>query len=258
MTLLLPAWTLLWREMVRFARQPSRVSGALAQPLIMWIFLGAGMSASFQPPGVDQDFMTYLLPGIMLMILLFTAIFSTISIIEDRKEGFLQGVMVAPVSPAAVVLGKILGGAALGFVQVLLMLPLILLPSVTLQLSAGSFLALLPLLFGIGAGLTTVGVLLAWRMESTQGYHAIMMVVLFPAWFLSGAVFPAAGAPAWLAWPVRLNPMTHALDLIRACFAAADPGAPPADPAALWLHGGYFFGFSLLLFGLCMLTVRRR
>ena len=256
MTLWLPALTLVWREILRFYRQPSREAGALMQPVLMWVVVGAGLNASFKPAGMEGNFLDYFLPGIMLVVLLFTAIFSTISIIEDRKEGFLQGVLVAPVSPAAIVLGKVLGGALLGLVQASLLLPLLLLPQVSLTLTFPMLLVLLGVLFAVGAGLTTLGVLLAWPMDSMQGYHAIMMVVLFPLWFLSGAVFPAAGAPAWLAWPIALNPMSHALALVRACFQVAAGHAPATN--GLIINAVYFFGFSGVIFVLAMIIVRRR
>jgi ABC-2 type transport system permease protein len=117
--LMLPALSLCKRELVRFLRQRHRIIGALATPLIFWLLIGAGMGRSFAVPGSagGSNYMEYFFPGTIVMILLFTAIFSTISIIEDRREGFLQGVLVAPVSRMAIVLGKILGGTVLGFLS---------------------------------------------------------------------------------------------------------------------------------------------
>jgi ABC-2 type transport system permease protein len=105
------AMTSLWRrEMVRFLRQRSRVVGALGSPLIFWLLIGSGVGSSFRLSGSDMGYMEYFFPGTVVLILLFTSIFSTISIIEDRKEGFLQAVLVAPVPRSAFVLGKLLGG----------------------------------------------------------------------------------------------------------------------------------------------------
>src|SRR3982751_6762074 len=118
-----PALSLCHRELVRFLRQRHRIIGALATPIVFWLLIGAGMNRSFKSdvPG-GENYLHYFFPGTVLMILLFTAIFSTISVIEDRREGFLQGVLVAPVSRMSIVLGKILGGTVLAFGQGLLFL----------------------------------------------------------------------------------------------------------------------------------------
>src|SRR3954454_17218507 len=124
--LLLPALSLAQRELVRFLRQRHRVIGALATPIVFWLLIGGGMGRSFQVKGLPGggDYLRFFFPGTIVMILLFTAIFSTISVIEDRREGFLQSVLVAPVSRASIVLGKLLGGTALAFGQGLVFLAL--------------------------------------------------------------------------------------------------------------------------------------
>src|SRR5438067_6106818 len=121
---MLPALSLAKRELVRFVRQRSRIIGALVTPIFFWVAIGLGMGHSFQAsaPGGDLGFIAYFYPGTILMILLFTAIFSTISIIEDRREGFLQSVLVAPISRLSMVLGKILGGTLLAVIQGMLFL----------------------------------------------------------------------------------------------------------------------------------------
>ncbi len=110
--LLLPAFSLCRRELVRFVRQPNRIVGALATPLVFWLLIGGGMGGSFAGMR-GETYIQFFFPGTLVMILLFTAIFSTISVIEDRREGFMQSVLVAPVSRQAVVLGKVLGGTIL-------------------------------------------------------------------------------------------------------------------------------------------------
>src|SRR3972149_10598402 len=114
---LLPTWSLFAREVLRFVRQPGRVLGSLGTPLLFWLLLGSGFGRTFRPPGMAEgmDYLTYFFPGTVLLVVLFTAIFSSISVIQDRTEGFLQGVLVAPVPRLAIVLGKVLGGATLGF-----------------------------------------------------------------------------------------------------------------------------------------------
>src|SRR5205809_4539523 len=120
-----PALSLCHRELIRFLRQRHRIVGALATPIVFWLLVGAGMNRSFKSdaPG-GENYLHYFFPGTVLMILLFTAIFSTISVIEDRREGFLQGVLVAPVSRMSIVLGKVLGGTFLAFGQGVIFLAL--------------------------------------------------------------------------------------------------------------------------------------
>ncbi|MEK7800044.1 MAG: ABC transporter permease, partial [Acidobacteriota bacterium] len=109
---LLAIRALVWREIVRFLRERNRVAGALLQPIMFWALFGAGLGPSFKPPvpGGSVPYGEYFFPGVVVMILLFTAIFSTVSLIDDRREGFLQSVLVAPVPRSVVVLGKVLGG----------------------------------------------------------------------------------------------------------------------------------------------------
>ncbi len=230
-SLLLPTATLWWREIVRFYRQRSRIVGALATPVLFWVLLGSGFGASFQPPGSapGMRYAEYFFPGTMVLVVLFTAIFSTISVIEDRREGFLQAVLVAPVSRATIVLGKILGGTTLALGQALLLLAAA--PLLGLSLGLLDVALVVAVLFVIAFGLTTLGFLIAWRMESTQGFHAIMNLVLMPMWFLSGAFFPAAGAPLWLRVLMAVNPLTYGLAALRRALYPAVPSVGADVPA---------------------------
>lgn len=214
--LLLPALSLSQREMVRFLRQRSRIIGALFTPIVFWLGIGGGMGHSFQSKGMPggDNYLQYFFPGTVLMILLFTAIFSTISIIEDRREGFLQSVLVAPVSRMAIVFGKVLGGATLAFGQGLIFL--ILAPLIGLKLTLPGLLAAMGMMFILAFALTALGFIIAWRMSSTQGFHAIMNLFLIPLWFLSGALFPPQNA-SWgvLRLVMRLNPLSYGVDGLR-------------------------------------------
>jgi ABC-2 type transport system permease protein len=209
--MILPALTLWQRELVRFFRQRDRVIGALATPVVLWLLLGLGLGRSFQSEG--HNYLEYFYAGTMAMILLFTAIFSTFSLIEDRKEGFLQAVLVAPVGRWGLVLGKILGGATLALIQAVVFL--IFAPFVGMPLGVGSALWLVVVMFVMAFALTGLGFSIAWWMNSTAGYHAIMNVLLLPMWLLSGAVFPESGAPMWLRWVMRVNPLTYGVTAIR-------------------------------------------
>lgn len=247
--------SLAWREVTRFLRQPNRVIGTVAQPVLFWVFLGAGFTGSFRMPGAeDMSYLEYFYPGVMMMMLLFASIFSSITIIEDRDAGFLQGVLVAPVSRLAIVLGKVCGGSAIALGQVAVLLLAV--PFLGLHLSLGSFLLLVAALVTTSVGFASLGFLLAWGMKSTSAFHAVMMVFLMPLWLLSGALFPITNAPLWLKTLMLVNPVHHALTLLRQPFYHG--------PAEMVGQGGYLLGWAVALtwavlcLGLSMKRVNRR
>ncbi|MEM1305507.1 MAG: ABC transporter permease, partial [Planctomycetota bacterium] len=153
-------------------------------------------------------------PGTLAMILLFTAIFATISIIEDRKEGFLQGVLVAPIPRWTMVMGKVVGGAAIAMIQAVAFLVLGWVTSPDVSPTAAQALGAAGLMAVMAIALTSLGFFIAWRMDSTQGFHAIMSVFLLPMWLLSGAFFPQ-GAAGVLGYVVAINPMTYGVAGLR-------------------------------------------
>lgn len=233
-------WMLAKREWIRFFRQRNRVVAAVGQPIFFWLLFGTGLHSAFRSGG--QDFMTYYLPGTFALIVLFTAIFTTISVIEDRKEGFLQNVLVAPVPRWTIALGKILGGGAIAFVQALAF--------VALTLATGN-LGFSPALLGIVAALaiaslalTALGFMFAWPMDSTQGFHAVMSLVLLPMWLLSGAFFPipppTAGSGVGqvaMHWLMRCNPMSYLVSCLRHMMLSPSSGglASNSEVANYWL-----------------------
>lgn len=214
----LVVWTLCKRELTRFFRQRNRVVGAIGQPIIFWLLFGAGLGPSFRMPqtavaetGAAEtitspavSYSEYFFPGTLSLILLFTAIFTTISIIEDRREGFLQSVLTAPISRWSMVLGKLLGGSLIALVQAMIFFAL----GLTLGLQYSLTMVLAVAAFGLlcAFALTALGFVIAWRMDSTQGFHAVMSVFLMPMWLLSGAFFPGEGV---LRWVMAVNPMTY-------------------------------------------------
>ena len=248
---LLPTLTLWQREMVRFFRQRDRVVGALATPIVFWLVLGLGLGRSFKTPNAPEGhgYLEYFYAGTLVMILLFTAIFSTISVIEDRREGFLQGVLVAPVGRFAIVLGKILGGTTLAFVQGLVFLALA--PLLGLHVSAVAFAWLAVVMFLVSFALTGLGFVIAWQMNSTQGFHAIMNLFLIPLWLLSGAVFPSTGAPAWLGWVMKINPLSYGVTALRDGLYWE---LPHPDAAAALVMTTLF---AIVMFGLSLAAAQR-
>ena len=235
------AWMLARREWVRFFRQRNRVTAAVVQPLLFWVLFGLGMQGAFEAAG-GLNFLEFFLPGTLALILLFTAIFSTISVIEDRREGFMQSVLVAPVGRFPVLVGKVLGGSAIAWVQATFFLLLIYVFG-TAPFVLGNLIPLLSLMALVAVGMCALGMIVAWPMESTQGFHAIMMLFLMPMWLLAGTFFPIPAfdqsvGGAVLGGIMRANPLSYAIAemrrLIYPSIASADLAfAPP--PTVCWL-----------------------
>src|SRR5205823_9444516 len=209
----LPAFTLWSRELVRFYRQRSRVVGVIASPLVFWVVLGSGFGTSFRTGSAGgQNYLDYAYSGALIMIVLFTSIFTMMSVIEDRKEGFLLSVLVAPVPRSAIVLGKVLGGTTLATIQGLIFLALG--PFLGIHLSVTQFLLVVLTVFLVSFALTALGFAIAWPMDSTQAFHAIINLFLIPLWLLSGALFPLAGASGWIRILMRINPLTYGVEAL--------------------------------------------
>ena len=246
--LLRPALSLCHRELIRFLRQRNRVVSALITPIVFWLFVGLGMGHSFSTPGQSSagGYIEYFFPGTILMIILFTAIFSTISIIEDRREGFLQSVLVAPVSRMSIVLGKVLGGTTLAFGQAVIFL--LLAPLIGVHLSLLGLLGSLLMIAILSFLLTALGFCIAWRMTSTQGFHAIMMLFLMPMWFLSGALFPPGGAAGVVRIVMLANPLTYGLDALRQSiyWGSSNTAAGPDFGICLLISGATAAALFLL------------
>ena len=249
----LPSFTLWWREIVRFYRQRSRVVGVIASPLLFWLVIGSGFGSSFRAGNVpgQQHYLDYFYPGALIMIVLFTSIFAMMSLIEDRKEGFLLSVMVAPVPRSAIVLGKVLGGTTLSAIQGLIFLAFA--PFVGVHLGLLDFLLVIFVVFLVSFALTALGFAIAWPMDSTQAFHAIINLFLIPLWLLSGALFPLSGASGWLRLIMRINPLTYGVEALRNLLYPQSPVvlSLPASISALGL-------FTVILFGLCFFRVNRR
>src|SRR3977135_1675605 len=190
---LLPAFTLWQREVVRFYRQRSRVVGVIASPVLFWLVIGSGFGTSFRSgeSAGQQHYLDYFYPGALIMIVLFTSIFTMMSVIEDRKEGFLLSVLVAPVPRSAIVLGKVLGGTTLSAIPGLIFLAFA--PLVGVHLTLASFLLVVLTVFLVSFALTALGFTIAWSMDSNQAFHAIINLFLILLWLLPGGMFAQAG-----------------------------------------------------------------
>jgi len=250
---MLPAFTLWWREIVRFYRQPTRVVGVLASPLVFWLVLGSGFGNSFRSSAgsSQQHYLDYFYPGTLILIVLFTSIFTMMSVIDDRKEGFLLSVLVAPVSRSAIVLGKVLGGTTLATFQGMVFL--IFAPFAGVHLDVLQVLLVAVVVFLVSFSLTALGFAIAWPMDSSQAFHGIVNLFLIPLWLVSGALFPLAGASGWIRFIMRLNPLTYGVEALRGLLY---PGAETSFPLSSAM--ATLVLFSLVMFGLAFLMVNRR
>jgi ABC-2 type transport system permease protein len=213
---LVPTLSLWRREIVRFYRNRGRVAGVILSPLLFWMVIGSGFGRSFQAGGTGggSHYLEYFFPGALTMIVLFTSIFAMMSVIEDRKEGFLLSVLVAPVHRSVIVLGKVLGGTTLAAVQGLIFLiftPLL----AGAHLGLDNFGPIVLTVFLVSFSLTALGFAIAWPMDSTQAFHAIVNLFLIPLWLLSGALFPFSGASGWIRLLMRINPLTYGNEALR-------------------------------------------
>jgi len=206
----------LWlREMKRFVRAKSRIVGMLVMPLLFLVFLGFGFT-SFSIPGspADISYIDFLVPGIIGMGLLFTSMFAGISVLWDREFGFLKEIMVAPVNRVSIVLGRIAGGTTTGLVQGVLLLLISLLMGFRI---AGLFPFLLAIVFMVLIATTFIGLglIFASRMKDMQGFSLIMNFIIFPLFFLSGALFPVENLPGWIRYVSYIDPLTYGVDGMR-------------------------------------------
>jgi ABC-2 type transport system permease protein len=239
----LAAATLWWREIVHFYRSIFRVIGVIASPILFWVVLGSGFG---------KHYMDFLFAGTVTMIVLFTAIFSMMSVIEDRREGFLQSVMVAPVHRSAIVLGKVLGGATLAAIQGLIFVPFGLLIGVHFSLVQVLLIVVIVFLFGFS--LTALGFIIAWPMDSTQGFHAIINMLFIPLWLLSGSVFSTTQSMRWMGWVMRVNPLTYGTEALRSLLFPA--GEAPTLPINMCI--AIMAAFTVVMFFFAFLVANRR
>jgi ABC-2 type transport system permease protein len=206
----------LWlREMKRYFRAKSRILGSLAVPFFFLAFLGLGFSR-MTVPGVTQSvgYIKYLVPGIIGMSLLFQSIFAGLSVLWDREFGFLKEIMVAPVSRVSIVLGRIAGGMTAALIQGLLVMIVSLLVGFRVRSVPGLLVALVFMVL-ISTSFIGLGLLFASRMKDMQGYSIIMNFVVFPLFFLSGALYPLDNLPSWLRLLSHLDPLTYGVDGLR-------------------------------------------
>ncbi|MEW8957867.1 MAG: ABC transporter permease [Moorella sp. (in: firmicutes)] len=219
-------YTIWYREFIRFIRERSRIIGMIGQPLLYLLIVGQGISAAMGFRGVPADipvnYVQFMYPGILAMSVLFTSIFSGVSIIWDREFGFLKEVLVAPVPRWATAIGKALGGSTVAIIQAVIML--LLAPLINVSLSPVIILQVLGILFLISLGLTFLGIAIASRMATMEGFQMFMNFLVNPMFFLSGAMFPMTNLPGWMSFLMKIDPLTYGVDALRRLiYAGTDP-----------------------------------
>jgi ABC-2 type transport system permease protein len=210
----LRAIRIMWRrDLVRFANDRVRLISSLIQPLLFLFVMGSGLQRLSSAGTHGVNLKTFIYPGILCVSVMFTAMFSAASIVWDREFGFLREMMVAPVRRSSIVIGKCLGGATVASTQgviLILLAPLVHVPW-NVMLIIGIFSLQLLLAFSV----TAFGVMIAVRIKQMQSFFGVMQMIIMPMFFISGALFPVVGLPAWLALLNRLDPMTYAVDPMR-------------------------------------------
>jgi len=216
-------YTLWLRDVIKFFREKTRIVSMLGQPLLYLLIVGNGLSSTFRIPAAPSGFsyLEFMYPGIIGMSLLFTSIFSALSIVWDREFGFLKEVLVAPVPRWTVAVGKALGGSTIAMLQSAILLALA--PFIGVSLSLEIILSVLGVLFLISFALTSFGITIASRMESMESFQMFMNFLVMPLFFLSGAMFPLKGVAGWMETIMKIDPLTYGVDALRHILYATSP-----------------------------------
>ena len=245
------------RELLRWVKDRRRLAAGLVQPLLWLFVLGTGLSQVVDVGPEDVDFRTFLFPGVLVTSVMFTAVFSGVSVVWDREFGFLREMLVAPIRRSSIMAGKCFGGAIVATAQAVVILALAGLCGI--PYSPVLMIELLALLFLAALAITAFGLLLGARVANIQSVMPVIQTVITPMMFLSGALYPTAGLPAWLAFATKINTVTYAVNPMRhVVFSHLDLSPEAArllDPQLTW--GGWAVPFALqlvVLAGLGLLT----
>ncbi|MBI1974218.1 ABC transporter permease [Candidatus Micrarchaeota archaeon] len=239
MSFLSDAYTIWAREMIRFWRQRARVISSLAMPFFWLVFIGYGFGGSLKLPGMDYT--KFLAPGVVGMSILFTGLFTGLSVIWERQFGFLKEMMVAPVSRTSIMLGKTLGGATIAVLNGLVMYIIAsAMGMIDFTIALGVplvFMALTALCF------VSIGLMMASRMRNFEAFQALMTFLIVPTMFLSGSLFPLASTPGWMQAVSYADPLTYGVDGLRGALLGASYHSLWVD---FWLLSAFAVFFLLL------------
>ena len=235
-------WVVAFRELLHFISDRTRIISSLMFPLMFLVVFGAGFSRIVGGLAGGVDFIHFIYPGILAMTVLTSSLLSGTSVVVDREHGFLKEVLVAPLSRVGVILGKALGGSITSLLQGMIML--VIAPIIGLSITPLLVVKLLPTLLILSLALSGLGILIATRMHSQQGFQFLMQLIVFPLMFLAGVFFPVDGVPVWLQIVAKVNPLTYGVDAIRQIFLA-----PQITNAAAEISGGEVVSTGITLSG---------
>jgi ABC-2 type transport system permease protein len=239
----------LWRrDMIKFLRDRRQLITSLTRSFIWLLAFGLGMRTSVRVPTSGVDYVSFLVPGLASMTVLFASMFAAISIVWEREFGFLKELLVAPVPRGVIVAAKILAGSATALIETSVML--LLSPLAGARFSPWGALASLPLLALFGMTVNALGIIVAARMKSFEGFGAVVNFVIQPVFFLSGALYPIGGLPRGLRAVVFINPMTYVVDAVRGLCIGHHTFPLPVSAAVV-------VGSALLLWALATRSFRK-
>jgi ABC-2 type transport system permease protein len=263
-----------YRDVIRYFRDRFRLLVSLVQPLLYLVIFGTGLSSSLRGIGGGAgggfagglDYKQFLFGGVIGMTILFVSMFSAVSIVWDREFGFLKEILVAPIKRSAVAIGKTLGGATQAMVQGAILL--LLAPVAGVKLTLVSVLEVIPLMFITAFALTAVGVALASRMRSMQGFQGMMNFLMMPMFFLSGALFPLRGLPDWMTVLTHADPLAYGVDPIRKVILIGSGVSSSAvdkfgltwgdQPIPILVEAGIVMAFGLVMLAVAIYNLRVR
>lgn len=226
------------RDIIKFFRDRGRLIGSFAMPFMFLILFGSGMSGAMSAmigggnssgALADFDFIEFMFPGIIGMTVFNTAIFSALSVVQDKEFGYMREILVSPMSRVSIAIGKVLGGTTVAVIQGLMML--IFVPFIGVSLTFSMVIQLIPIMFLVGFTISAIGLLIASSLKTAQGFQMIIQILLFPMLFLSGAMFPLNGLPAWMDFIVKINPLTYSVDMFKEIILQPETMAAPLRQA---------------------------
>jgi ABC-2 type transport system permease protein len=241
-------YTMWLREMLKFWRSKSRIIGALSTPLTFMFFLGPGLISGFQFQGGSKIDISFFAPGFIGMSVLFASLFSGISVLWEREFGILKGTLITPVSRFFVALGKAVGGVTIAVIQGMLIMIFSMVIGVK-YISFIGILASIAVMFLSGIGFNGLGIALASKIESHEGFQMIMSFLTMPLVLLSGAFFPISNLPVWLKGLVYLNPLTYGVEALRWCLSGRSTIPIPLSITVIILFSVATLGAAGILFG---------
>jgi len=235
-------YTIWYRNVLKYFRMKSRIIGSLGMPFFFLVIIGFGLNSAIQVPGMAVNYVEFIAPGIIAMSILFSSMFAGVQLVIDKQIGFLKETLVAPVSRLHLMIGQALGGATTALMQGILVMIISLFIGVNVPGISGILISLV-FMFLIGLSFTSVGIAFASRMEDTHGFQLIVNFVIFPVFFLSGALFPLDRIPDWLSFLTYIDPLTYGVEGIRYGMLGTSQINPLLSLSAL---GGFLIAVLLL------------